>query len=308
MPLHIETPCIPSTELSARNGLEVWLKLEAVQPCGSFKLRGIGHACTHHRDRGAKRLVSSSGGNAGYAVAYAGRALGLPVTVVVPETTTERAKGLIHREGAEVQVHGASWQEANAHAQTLLGPEVAFIHPFDDPLLWAGHASLVDEMARQMPRPDVLICSVGGGGLLAGVAEGLQRQGWLDVGVLAVETAGAASFAAALHAGRPVALDAVTTCATSLAARQVTGQVLALDERLTIASHVLSDREAVQGVVDLLETHRLLTEPACGASVAGLAAVRQHFPQARRVAVIACGGVGTTIEQLQAWQAAPVDA
>ena len=122
MPLHIHTPLIESAPLSRTAGCAVWLKLEALQPPGSFKIRGIGAACEHHAHRGAQRFVSSSGGNAGLAVAYAGRHLNIPVTVVVPLSTSERAKQLLQLEGAHVIVHGASWQEANALAQSLLGP------------------------------------------------------------------------------------------------------------------------------------------------------------------------------------------
>lgn len=107
-------PLIESRPLSLAAGRNVWLKLEALQPCGSFKLRGVGHACEVHHARGARHFVSSSGGNAGLAVAYAGRKLGVPVTVVVPETTTERAKELLRLEDAQVVVHGSSSQEANA--------------------------------------------------------------------------------------------------------------------------------------------------------------------------------------------------
>ena len=301
MDLHVTTPTIRSTEFSLRAGLEVFLKLESIQPCGSFKLRGVGHACRVLHERGAKRFVSSSGGNAGYAVAYAGNKLGVPVTVVVPETTTERAKTLIQREGAQVVVHGSSWQEANAHAQELLDSQSEFIHPFDHPLLWEGHASMIDELVVQCAKPDVVICSVGGGGLLAGVGEGLLRNGWADVGILAVETEGTASFAAALNSGQPVELPGVSGLATSLGARQVCQRSVELTRQLTIKSHVLTDALAVRGCADLLDAHRLLTEPACGASIASLDKVRDAFPDASRVAVIVCGGVGVTVGQLQQW-------
>lgn len=89
MSLHIETPLVASRPLSLASGLDIWLKLDALQPSGSFKLRGIGAACEAYAKQGKRRFVSSSGGNAGIAVAVAGRILGLPVTVVVPETTTE---------------------------------------------------------------------------------------------------------------------------------------------------------------------------------------------------------------------------
>ncbi|SSW64972.1 pyridoxal-phosphate dependent enzyme [Achromobacter agilis] len=305
MTLHVNTPAIRSTVFSQRAGLDVYLKIESIQPCGSFKLRGVGHACAVLHGKGAKRFVSSSGGNAGYAVAYAGRELGVPVTVVVPETTSEKAKALIGSEGAQVIVHGSSWQEANAHAQALLDGGSEFIHPFDHPLLWEGHASMIDELALQCAKPDLIVCSVGGGGLLAGVGEGLLRNGWADVGILAVETEGTASYAAALEHGSPVELPAVAGLATSLGARQVCGRALDLARELEIKSHVLSDAEAVQGCADLLDAHRLLTEPACGASIAGLDSLRRHFPDARSAVIIVCGGVGVTAQQLQTWQRGP---
>jgi L-serine/L-threonine ammonia-lyase len=133
MPLHIPTPLIESLPLSARTGRDVWLKMEALQPPGSIKLRGVGLACETHARRGARRFVSSSGGNAGIAVAYAGRMLGLPVDVVVPDTTSARARELIGLQGARLTVHGASWQEANERAQAMLGPDDAFIHPLTTP-------------------------------------------------------------------------------------------------------------------------------------------------------------------------------
>ena len=219
--LHLETPLIESPALSASAGRSVWLKMEALQPTGSFKIRGVGAACQEYARRGATRFLSSSGGNAGIAVAHAGRHLGLPVVVVVPETTTERAIALIEREGAKIVVHGASWQEANAHALSRVEESDAFLHPFDDPLLWQGHASLIDEVVRSDVRPDVVVLSVGGGGLLCGVVEGLQRHGWNDVPVVAVETEGADSLAQSLRAGRRVELAAITSLATSLGARQV---------------------------------------------------------------------------------------
>src|SRR4051812_15712323 len=167
MTLHIETPLIESGALSSP-GQSVWLKMDALQPPGSFKIRGIGHACEEYARRGATRFVSSSGGNAGIAAAYAGRRLSIPVLVVVPETTSERARELIVREGAQVVVHGASFQEANAFAQQMLTARDAFIHPFDDPLLWEGHATMIDEVARSGLQPDVVVLSVGGGGLMCG--------------------------------------------------------------------------------------------------------------------------------------------
>ena len=95
MSLSINSPLLESLALGQLNHTRIWMKMESMQPSGSFKIRGIGHACEYHVARGAKRFVSSSGGNAGLAVAYAGRQLGVPVTVVVPESTSARARYLL---------------------------------------------------------------------------------------------------------------------------------------------------------------------------------------------------------------------
>ncbi|WP_088138316.1 pyridoxal-phosphate dependent enzyme [Achromobacter xylosoxidans] len=301
MAIHIETPALASRAFSLRSGKDVRLKMEALQPSGSFKARGIGHACQIYKSRGARRFISSSGGNAGYAVAYAGRMLATPVTVVVPATTSERAKSLIRSEGAEVIVHGASWMEANARALELMTEADAFLHPFDDPLLWEGHATMIDELARQGGRPDAVICSVGGGGLLCGVVEGLRRNGWAEVPVIAAETAGADSYAQALHAGAPVLLPEIRSIATSLGARQVCDRALDLAKEHSIESVVVSDAAAVAACEDVLLEHRILVEPACGASVAALDGGSEFLKNARSVAVILCGGVGVTAGQLAQW-------
>jgi L-serine/L-threonine ammonia-lyase len=304
MALHIETPLLNSNAFGARPGRRVWLKMEALQPGGSFKLRGIGHACEVHAARGARRVVASSGGNAGLAAAHAGRRLGLPVLVVVPDTTSERARALLAREGAEVCVHGLSFQEANAHAQSLLGPQDAFIHPFDDPLLWEGHAWMIDEVARAGLRPDAVVLAVGGGGLLSGVVAGLRRQGWNEVPVFAVETAGADSYAQSLAAGERVELAAITSIATSLGARKVSEHAFGLAREHPITPVVVSDAEAVAACLRFMDEHRVVVEPACGAALA--LAWREDSPLAAfdEVLVIVCGGATATVAQLQAWDLA----
>jgi L-serine/L-threonine ammonia-lyase len=301
MTLHIETPLLASRGLPARPGQHLWLKMDALQPSGSFKLRGIGHACEAYARRGARRFVSSSGGNAGIAAAYCGRQLGVPVLVVVPETTSARARELIAREGADITVHGASFQEANALAQSLLGEHDAFIHPFDDPLLYQGHATMIDEVAAAGVRPDAVVLSVGGGGLLCGVVEGLRRNGLKSVPVIAVETAGADSYAQSLAAGARIELPAITSIATSLGARRVSEQAFALAAQHPVRPVVVSDAAAVDACVRFMDEHRVVVEPACGASLA--LAYQQHkaLADCRNVLMVVCGGVTATVAQLQAW-------
>ena len=305
MTLHIETPLLEAGAFAGQDGRngsrKTWLKMEALQPPGSFKIRGVGFACETYVRRGAKRFISSSGGNAGIAAAYAGRRLQVPVVVVVPETTTERARDLIRREQADIIVHGASFQEANALALSMVGPSDAFIHPVDDPLLWEGHASMIDEVARAGVTPDAVVLSVGGGGLLCGVIEGLRRNGWRQVPVIAVETAGADSLAQAMAAGARIALPAITSVATSLGARQVSEQAFALSRQHLVTSAVVSDQAAVQACLRFMDDQRVVVEPACGASLALVYADAPQLAGYKNVLVIVCGGVTATVAQLHKW-------
>lgn len=303
MALHIQTPLIESLALGRAAGREVWLKLEALQPPGSFKMRGIGLACETYAGRGARRFVSSSGGNAGLAVADAGRRLGVAVTVVVPETTSARARELLAGLGAEVVVHGASWQEANTLAGSITGDDEAFIHPFDDPLLWRGHATMIDEIRAAGPKPDAVVLSVGGGGLLCGVAEGLQRAGWDDVAIVAVETEGAASLHGAIAAGRRIALERIDSVATSLGAKQVCERAWQWARARPLRSLVVSDRSALDACERFLADHRMLVEPACGAALAPVYAAAAELDGYSRLAVIVCGGATATIDQIRLWAA-----
>ncbi|MDG2429351.1 MAG: pyridoxal-phosphate dependent enzyme, partial [Paracoccaceae bacterium] len=221
MPLHIETPLIVSDILSDLVNKDIRLKLDALQPSGSFKIRGVGFACEYFAHRGAKSFLSSSGGNAGMAVAYAGKKLGIPVKVIVPETTSAQSISLLNKDNAEVIIHGSSWLEANELAQSLLSDETAFIHPFDDELLWSGHSTIIDEIRATDFKPDLIILSVGGAGLLAGVIKGLLNNKWEDTPIMAVETFGAASLNNSLKKGETVELDKVSSLATSLGAKKV---------------------------------------------------------------------------------------
>ncbi len=301
MPLHINTPLIASAPLSAICGRAIWLKMDALQPPGSFKIRGVGHACEEHHRRGARRFVSSSGGNAGLAAAYAGRQLGVPVTVVVPESTTARARQLLRAEQAELVVHGASWQDANALAQSLVGADEAFIHPFDDPLLWTGHASLIDEVLDADLRPDAIVVSVGGGGLLSGMVEGLRRH-QLEIPLIAVETSGAASLHRALEAGQPVEMAAIDSIATSLGAKQICNQAMHCATTHPLRSALVTDLQAVQACERFIDDHRVLVEPACGASLTLAYQASPLLEDFETVLIVVCGGATATLAQLGDWR------
>jgi len=301
-PLHSHTPLWESRPLSEALGARVYLKMEAFQPVGSFKLRGMGRACQNACSAGAARLISSSGGNAGYAVAYAGRRLGVPVSIVVPTRTSARARDLIRGEGAEVIEHGEAWDDAHAYA-TLLSARVggAYIHPFDDPWAWAGHATMMHEAASDGISPEAVVVSVGGGGLLCGVARGMAEVGWSKVPILAVETRGADSFAAAAAAGRLVTLDSITSLATTLGARTVAPEALAWAGRREIIPWVVTDRSAVTACLRFADDHRVLVEPACGASLSAVYERAAPLLRSQSVLVVVCGGAGVTRDLLEQW-------
>ncbi len=282
------------------------MKMECFQPTGSFKARGIGHRCANAVAAGQTHLVSSSGGNAGYTAAYAGRVLGARVTVVVPANTSSKARERMAAENAEVLVHGRYWDEADALARQLAAESgAAYIHPFDDPAIWQGHKSLISETVQQCPqKPDAVVVAVGGGGLLCGVVEGLQEIGWTGTAVLAVETEGADSFSAAVSAGHLVTLPAITSIASTLGAMRVTAQALYWAAHHPILPVVVSDRDAVHACLRYIDDMRVLVEPACGAALSLLYSHSERLARFDSVLMVVCGGAGITLDALQEQAAA----
>jgi L-serine/L-threonine ammonia-lyase len=299
--LHVETPLLraPPELVGERT---VWLKMDALQPSGSFKMRGVSHLVQHRVAAGARAVVCASGGNAGMAAALAAQACGVPATIVVPTTTGAAVRDAIAARGARVVVHGSVWDEAHDHALALAREQGAvYVHPFDDPLLWQGHATLIDEVVRAGVAFDAVFTSVGGGGLLAGIVEGLRRNGLREVPVIAVETAGAASYAAALAAGAPLTLPAITSIATSLGARRVAQRVVDLAREHPIESVVVSDAQAVDACARLADTVRVLVEPACGTALAALLDTARIDRFASPLVEV-CGGMGVTRARLAQWE------
>jgi len=298
MKISIPTPLIHSLPLSQRAGCHVWMKMESAQPTGSFKLRSAEHICRHYASKGARAFISSSGGNAGIAVAHSGRRLGLPVTVVVPETTSARARQLIESEGASLIVHGKVWSEANEYALSLVTPERVYIHPFDNPLLWEGISTIVDEVVNEGVKPDAIILSVGGGSLLSGIVLGLAKHELSHIPIYAVETYGTGSLNASLNAGKLVRLDSVSGIATTLAANQVCENAFKVASRHDVRSMLVSDDEAVKACRRFVDDHRVLVEPACGVSLSLIYDDKIRFEPADNVLVIVCGGASVTLEGL----------
>jgi L-serine/L-threonine ammonia-lyase len=299
--LHLNTPLLKAPPELFGPERSVWLKMDALQPSGSFKMRGVCHLVQQRVAEGARAVVCASGGNAGVAAALAARACGVPATIVVPQTTPASVREAIGARGAQVVVHGAAWDDAHQHALALAREQGAvYVHPFDDPLLWHGHATLIDEVVAAGARFDAVITSVGGGGLLAGIVEGLHRNGLHTVPVIAVETEGAASYAAARAAGAPVTLPAITSIATSLGARRVMDHALALQHE--VIPVVVSDAQAVAACSRFADAMRVLVEPACGASLAALDAQPALWARFKAPLIEVCGGIGVTPAKLAQWR------
>lgn len=209
---------------------------------------------------------------------------------------------------------GATWVEADQHLrEEVLGhnPNGVYVPPFDHPDIWAGTGTMVEEIAAQIgpQKPNAVVCSVGGGGLFAGVMEGLEKVGWGGTRMLAVETEGAASLAGSVEAGELVTLKQICTIATSLGAKRVTAKALewALKAGSDVKCVVLNDGDAAMGCWRLADDERMLVETSCGVSVAvcydgRLGELVQGFGKESRVVVVLCGGCNISLELLRGYR------
>ena len=308
----VETPLIESAALSKAAGCRVFLKMENLQPSGSFKSRAVGNLILQtiqRRPPGTPlHFYSSSGGNAGIASVKAAHSLGYPATVVIPVSTNPRMKAKIVGAGAtEVIQTGETWQEADQYLRDEViakDPNSIYVPPFDHPDIWEGASVMVDEIAKQLKcKPDAIICSVGGGGQFCGVMRGLDKAGWDDVSVLAMETHGADSLNKSLKAGEHITLPGITSIATSLGARRVATKTYEHGQRKNVTSVVLSDAEAAMGSWRFADDERFLVEVACGVSIAMCydGRLKEYLPKLTKdskVVVIVCGGSNMTIDML----------
>ncbi|MDA8911045.1 pyridoxal-phosphate dependent enzyme [Crocinitomicaceae bacterium] len=285
-PIYVNTPLIRSKLRS-----DVFYKMECDQPSFSFKIRGMEKLCRFHLENGVKRFVASSGGNAGYSLAYVGQQLDLEVSVIVPSTTTSYMIDKIISLGAKVEIYGDVWDEANIRALEIADNTGAvFVSPFNDPLLWSGHSTIIDECKIQMKKPDRLIVSVGGGGLLCGIMDGLTRNHWSDVKITTVETLGSASFYESWKAKKIIELKEIKTIANTLGAKRITEKALSLAKDFQVTPLLVSDDEAVKATQLFYKETSKKVEPACGAALSIPYMHPESFNENERVLVIACGG------------------
>jgi L-serine/L-threonine ammonia-lyase len=311
--LFIRSPLIKSMPLSTLAGRDIYLKLDCLQPSGSFKDRGMANLCqTLQSTKGTQKLIASSGGNAGLAVATVGQKQEMTVKVIVLETTKGHVIEKLKSLKADVTVHGKIWNEADKLARQLVNedPQAEYVSPYDNELLWTGHSTLIDEIVEDLPNVGGVIVSVGGGGLLCGVLEGLERHG-KKAKVVACETEGAASFCKSWIGGQRIRLETIASIATSLGALEVTEVALERARKHQeaggqVQANICTDAEAVEACIRFASDHRILVEPACGAALAAVYSdrLRQGTLQGidGPVVIEVCGGSGVNLDLLDMWK------
>jgi len=284
------SPCPPSIPLSELTGCEIFCKLDLLQRTGSFKERGARNALLLlDQAQQARGVVAASAGNHALGLAYHGKLLGIPVTVVMPRFAPLVKVATCRRLGARVLLEGETFEDARKRAVELATEGLRLIHGFDDAEVIAGQGTAALEVLDDVPDADAIVVPTGGAGLLAGVAVAAKARR-PNIRIISVEAAAAASFTASLAAGRPVEAPVRPTLADGLAVGKVGERAFALaapqvDRVVTVDEQALS-----LAVLRLLELEKTVCE---GAGAAALAAVMGPLGQelaGRKVVLLLCGG------------------
>lgn len=280
------TPLLRSEAFSSLTGSEIFLKVEALQTTGAFKLRGALHKLLRMdplvRERG---VLTASAGNHGQGLAHAARLLGVRAWVVLPLGVPLAKLTAIQRTGAEVSLSGSDYDEAHAEALRLAAEHGAtYVHAFDDPDVIAGQGTVALEMLDQMPTLDTIVVPVGGGGLLAGCA---QVTGPRRVQLIGAQAEGAPAFARSFEARSVVEVPA-HTIADGIAVRRPSELTLRLALGSVDAVRTVPDEAIARAMVLLLERHKLLSEAAGAAALAVV--LENGAPLGERVGVVLSGG------------------
>jgi threonine dehydratase len=282
------TALMSSAGVSRRIGARAYLKLELFQKTGSFKPRGAFNKAIESGLRPGDRVVAVSGGNHAQGVAYAARELGLRATILMPRSTPENYLEAARAYGAEIVLVSDIAQAFDALPAYEREGAVA-IHPFDDPLVIAGQGTIGLEIMEDLPEVTDVVVSIGGGGLIAGVAVAI-RSIKPAVRIWGVETSGADAMSQAMEAGRPVRLPAITSIAKTLGAPEVSPRTLELARRYIENVTVVSDAEAVRALRFLLERAKVLTEPAAACTLAAAERLREQLDPHGHAVLLLCGG------------------
>jgi len=276
----------PLVRLAVDAPAEVFLKLETLQPIGSFKLRGAGNAIAQlSAEELARGVSTASAGNMAQGVAWNARRLGIPCTVVVPERAPQAKLSAIERLGARiVKVPFEKWWQVILDHQP--GVDGHFIHPVADRAVIAGNGTIGLEILEDLADVDTVLVPYGGGGLSCGIASAVAALK-PSARVLACEVETAAPFAASLAAGRPVSVEAVPSFVDGIGGSSVLPEMWPLASALLGGSLVLRLSEIAAAIRLLAERARVVAEGAGAASVAGALSSRAG---AGRIVCVVSGG------------------
>lgn len=283
----------PLIRLPVEGPAEIWLKLETLQPTGSFKLRGayarLSVAGADELEEGA---YTASAGNMAQGVAWSARRLGAECRVIVPEHAPATKVAAVERLGATVRrvTFDEWWKMMQRHGDA--NERGIFVHPVADPWVIAGNGTVGLEILEDLPGVDAVIVPYGGGGLGCGIAAALRASG-SSVPVFAAEVETAAPFAAALAAGQPVPVPHTRTFVDGIGSKGVLPEMWPLAQELLAGSCVQSPREIADAIRLLAERVRLIAEGAGAAPVA--AALSGKAGSGRVVCVVSGGNIDTDV-------------
>ncbi|MDI9633709.1 MAG: threonine ammonia-lyase [Methanolinea sp.] len=287
----IRTPLVYSPTFSSMTGAEVYLKLECMQKAGSFKVRGATNRILSGDSGVVKRgVIAASAGNHAQGVAVAAAIAGIPATIVMPEWVSLAKQEATRAYGAEVFLSGCSLEESIEVAKRMARErDLAFIHPYDDPLVIAGQGTIGLEILEDLPDAGCVVVPVGGGGLIAGIATALHALR-PEIRVIGVQAAACPSAREALVAGHPVTVEARPTVADGIRVKRV-GELAFPVVRDHVEEIVLVEEDAIVGaVLALLERKKVLAEGAGAAALAALLSGAVRLGRGEKVVVVVSGG------------------
>jgi threonine dehydratase len=286
------TPLVAAAPAREHSGLArgLRLKLESLQVTGSFKARGAINAVFGSPPERLRRgVVTASGGNHGLAVAYAGRAAGVPATIFLPRSAAPDKIAKLGAWDARVVISGDAWDDSNRAALQCAEVEgFAYIHPFADPRVIAGQGTIGLEILDEMPELDTLLVAIGGGGLISGIAIAVKA---LEPGIrlVGVEPIGAPTLHDSLAAGQLIELTSLDTAAVTLAPRRSERLNLAIIRETVERIVLVTDPEMAEAARWLWNEAGVAAELSGAAAVAALLAGRYRPSAGERVCAVVCG-------------------
>ncbi|MBN2553443.1 MAG: threonine/serine dehydratase [Spirochaetales bacterium] len=282
------TPLVRSHTLSEQLGTNIYLKLELLQKTGSFKPRGAFNKMLVHLEEVRETgVVAASGGNFAQGVAYAGGTLGVRTRILMPKFTPKNYVASTRGYGGEVEFT-EDISEGFALAQRYGREGWSCFHPFDDRELITGHGSIGMELIEEIPQLTDVFVSVGGGGLMGGLALAV-KQLKPEVRLWSVETEGSDTLGRALKAGRLVRITP-RSLAKTLGAPVVSEDALSIAQQHGHRHVVVSDRDAYLALRLLMERAKVITELAASCTLAAARKVSDCFSPEDHVALVLCGG------------------